>query len=68
MAKLDIWYQISEKKYLLGWGSNPQNETKPEEIYGHEREGIREIVKLVLLDFNKKGLFYSNFFEFDVKS
>ena len=39
-----------------------------EEIYGHEREGIREIVKLVLLDFNKKGLFYSIFFEFDVKS
>ena len=36
------------KKYLLSWGSNPRNETKPEEIYDNERVGFTEIVKLSL--------------------
>ena len=31
------------KKYLLRWGSNPRNETKPEEIYDNERVCIRKL-------------------------
>jgi hypothetical protein len=42
--KKTIDYKISKKKNLLSWGSNPQNETKPEEIYGHERVGLTKIV------------------------
>ena len=45
-----------QKKYFLRWGSNPRNETKPEEIYGHERVGLTEIVKLSLLDFSGNGV------------
>ena len=40
------------KKYLLSWGSNPRNETKPEEIYDNERVCLRKIVLSFLLDFN----------------
>ena len=50
------------KKYLLSWGSNPRNETKPEEIYGHERVGFTEIVKLSLLDFRESHWTYHFFF------
>ena len=32
------------KKYLLRWGSNPRNETKPEEIYGDESLGELELL------------------------
>ena len=41
------------KKYLLSWGSNPRNETKPEEIYDNERVCLRKIVLSFLLDFSK---------------
>ena len=40
------------KKYLLSWGSNPRNETKPEEIYDNERVCDRKIVLSFLLDFS----------------
>ena len=40
------------KKYLLSWGSNPRNETKPEEIYDNERVCLRKIVLSFLLDFS----------------
>ena len=42
------------KKYLLRWGSNPRNETKPEEIYDNERVCDRKIVLSFLLDFSLK--------------
>ena len=38
------------KKYLLRWGSNPRNETKPEEIYDNERVCDRKIVLSFTLD------------------
>ena len=39
------------KKNVPSWGSNPQNETKPEEIYDNERACDRKIVLSFLLDF-----------------
>ena len=42
------------KKYLLSWGSNPRNETKPEEIYDNERVCDRKIVLSFLLDFSRQ--------------
>ena len=47
------------KKYLLSWGSNPRNETKPEEIYDNERVCDRKIVLSFLLGFSN-GYFFLN--------
>ena len=48
--KKDHLVQDLKKKNLLRWGSNPRNETKPEEIYDHQRVCVRKIVLSFILD------------------